>query len=209
MKNRRNTTQSSNPSSPHHAPNDTTHNNPPRERHTPMAQSFAATLDEFLDTTVDPGGDALPTKIELVPECETRATVQGINLRKFQNDDNEWRAIVEVMFSCNDPAIKEETGLDDPRVRYTMFLDVMKNWDGNGNPPLEFGRNKNVQLARLLEGFGMNDGRKFKWSSLIHEDAWVRVVKPRNLDQAMFSDVAAIGQDQTSVTRPAKQRRAA
>src|SRR6266446_2232664 len=153
MRNRRNATTSSISTTP--TPN-TTHS-PPRERHTPMPQSFAATLDEFLDTTVDPGGDALPTKIELVPECETRATVQGINLRKFQNDDNEWRAIVEVMFSCTDPRVKEETGLDDPRVRYTMFLDVMKNWDGNGNPPLEFGRNKNVQLARLLEGFGMND----------------------------------------------------
>lgn len=174
-----------------------------------MAQSFRESLDEFLDQSIDPGGESLPTKIELVPECETRGTIVGITPRKFQNDDGEWRAIVEVMFSISDPSIKEETGLDDPRARYTIFLDVQKGWNGEGNPPLETGRNKNVGLGRLLEGLGLNDGRKFKWSMFMHEDAWIRVVKPRNLEQATYSDVAAIGRDEDSVKRPSSRKRAA
>ncbi len=174
----------------------------------PMAQSsFRESLDEFLDSTIDPGGESLPIKIEVVPECETRGTISSITLRKFQNEDQEWRAIVEVMFSCTDPAIKEETGLDDPRARYTIFLDTVKGWDGEGNPPLDFGRNKNVGLGRLREGLGTNDGRKFKWSSFMHEEAWIRVAKPRT-EMDAFSSVVAIGKDESDVKRAGKKKAA-
>jgi hypothetical protein len=173
-----------------------------------MANSFRESMDEFLDQTVDPGSpEGLPTKIELVPEGEYKGSVVNIVPRKFQNDDGEWRAIVEMTFLIDSPEVKEETQLDEPRVRYTIFLDTPKDWDGNGNPPLEFGRNKNVQLGRLLEGFAMNDGRKFKWSSFMHEDAWLRVVKPRNPEQAMFADVAAIGVDHDSVKKQTRAKK--
>ncbi len=171
-----------------------------------MAQSYKESLDEFMDQTIDPG-EALPTKIELVPEGEMKGTVISINARRFQNsDDGVWRAVVEMMFSIDDPQVKEDTGLEDPRVRLSIFLDTLKDWDGLGAPPLDFGRNKNVALGRLLEGFGMNDGRKFKWPMFMHEDAWLRVVKPKNLEQSMYSDVAMVGRTQDSVKRQSSRK---
>ncbi len=172
-----------------------------------MAQSFRDTLDEFLDQTVDFTGEILSTKLELVPECETKGTIIAVTLRKYFNEDEgEWRANVVVMFLCTDPKIREETELEEPKAQLTIRLDTMKSWDGNGNPPLERGKNKNIGLARLLEALQMNDGRKWKWSQFLHEVLWIRTAKPYN-EQSSYADVAMVGNKEDDVKRPTRTAR--
>src|SRR5712671_6427069 len=204
MRNRRNTTHNPLNSPPQHAPN--TIHNPLRERPTHMAQSFNATLDEFLDQTVNLG-TPLDTKLSLVPECETRGTIISVTPRKYFNEDEgEWRANINVMFLCTDPKIKEETELDEPKAQLTIRLDTAKSWDGNGNPPLESGKNKNIGLGRFLTALKINDGRKWKWSQFIHEDLWIRTAKPYN-EQSPYADVAAVASDEDGVKRPTRTAR--
>lgn len=171
-----------------------------------MAQSFRDSLDEFMDQTVNLG-EALPTKIELVPDgTEAKGTVVAIRPIKYQNDDGEFQALVEFTYSIDDPEVKEETQLEDPRVTHIVRLDVTKDWDGNGNPPLASGRNKNVDLGKVLEAFRMNDGRPFKWSLFMHESAYVRVGRPRR-EEDRFAPVVMVGHDADDVKRPTKAKR--
>jgi hypothetical protein len=172
-----------------------------------MAQSFRESLDEFLDQTVDPSGESLPTKIELIPEgTECKGTVTGIRPIAYQNaDSGEWNAMAEIMYSIDSPEVKEETGLDDPRAVQILRLDVRRDWDGRGSPPLEFGRNKNVDLGKLLTAFGMNDGRKFKWSSFMHEDAYLRIGRPRR-EEDRYAPVSMVGREPDDVKTRSKKK---
>lgn len=172
-----------------------------------MARSFSEGMEEFLDATYDLGGEALPTRIELVPPCETKGTITDIALRKFpsRQDEGEFQALVNIMFTINDPNIKEETGLDEPRVQYTIRLDTERGWDGNGNPPLVHGKNKNVGLGRFLTAMGMNDGRKWKWSTFMHEECWIKVQKPYN-PESPYSEVAMVGATEDDVKRGSAKR---
>lgn len=172
-----------------------------------MAQSaFQTTLDEFIDQTYN-FGEAFPTRIELVPDGEYKATVSSITYRVFPSnrEEGEFAAVVNMMFSINDPEVREATGLDDPKAQLRVNLDTKKGWDGNGNPPLEFGKNKNIYVGRLLEAFGMNDSRPWKWSMFEHEDCYVRVGKPFNPDSP-YSDVKAVGRDLEDVQPSNKKK---
>ncbi len=157
-----------------------------------MAQSaFQADLDQFLQQTIDPEGESFQTKIDFVADGEYQAEITGLAPRKFQQE-GEWRGLVEVTWSILDPNVKESMQLDDPRARQTIFLDLKKGWNGEGMFPLDIGRNKNTVLGRLLSALRMNDGKKFSWAKLMHEQAWVRVRKPRNEEQSLFADVVMV-----------------
>lgn len=170
-----------------------------------MAQSFRESLDEIMDQDINPGGP-LPTKIEMVPEgTVTKGTLVGIRPIVYQNNESgEWNAMFEFTYSINDPEVKEETGLEDPRVVHIVRLDVRKNWDGKGAPPLDFGRNKNVELGKVREAFGSNDAKPFKLNDFMLEDVWLRVGRPRR-EEDRYAPVAMLGENEEDVT-PRKRR---
>jgi hypothetical protein len=170
-----------------------------------MAQSFRESLDEIMDQTIDPG-EALPTKIEMVPEgTVAEATVVGIRPIVYQSgDDGSWNAMYEFTYSINDPSVKEETQLEDPRVVHIVRLDVRKDWDGKGAPPLTFGPNKNVELGKVREAFGTNTAKPFKLSDFMHETTWLRVGRPRR-EEDRYAPVVMLGHDEEDVT-PRKRR---
>ncbi len=169
-----------------------------------MAQSYNDTLDEFLDQGYDLG--ELDTKISVVPQdTVSRGTVVGIRPIKYQNDEGEWNALVEMMYSLNDPEIKESTQLDDPRVTHTFRVDIAdKNWDGNGLIPLASGPNKNVELGKVLKAFRLN-GKPWKWSSFKNEEACVRVGRPRR-EEDRYAPVVAVGLNEDDVKSSSKKR---
>ena len=93
--------------------------------------------------------------------------------------------MVEYTFIINDPKVKEELNLDEPKAVYLLGLDTKKGWDGKGKPPLAPpGPNRNVYLGRWLDAFRMNDGRKFDLlTSFAHEDCWIRIGRSNDDDR--------------------------
>src|SRR6266550_1545369 len=100
-------------------------------------------VDEFLQTTIDPEGIVLDTKTSFVPAGEYPLELVGLSPREIEQEGRQ-RRLVEALFLVTDPAVKEAMNLDDPRARMTVWLDTEP--DGS----LAIGKNKNVQLGRLL-----------------------------------------------------------
>lgn len=164
-----------------------------------------STFDEsdFLQSTVDPGGTPLDTKVEFVPEGEYEAEIISLSRRKLEaNEKNPTdRYIVEVMWQILDESLKKEMGVENPRARQTIWLDTES--DGS----FIVGKNKNVATGRLLDALGLNDGRRWSWGMLLHMSGYIRVALPRNEEDSLYSEVRMVGRRQEDVTP--RSRRAA
>ena len=123
---------------------------------------------------------AFSTKFVPVPETEYVATVPqgGVHEPREMTIDGEKRYVVDIDWeiSKDDPGYvkaKEETGMNNPKVRQGLFLDVLT--DANGEVTgLADGPGKNVQLGRLRDALSMNDPRK-RWSFRHFEGSTARI----------------------------------
>lgn len=97
--------------------------------------TFASTpIQGELDTTFTP-----------VPPAEYTATIEKYDFRTPKES-----VIMDVYWSVDDEGAKEATGMDNPTVRQSIFLDVTS--EGG----LDMGKGKNIQLGRLREALGQN-----------------------------------------------------
>lgn len=76
--------------------------------------------------------------------------------------------MVDITFSVEDERQKEVTGLKEPTVRMTIFLEIV---DGK----LDTSKGKNVQLGRVLDAVGLNDGRDWSWNDLVGRPCMIHV----------------------------------
>jgi hypothetical protein len=110
--------------------------------------------------------DANSTQYVPVPEGEYVAVVEKQTIRQAKSS-----VILDVTWKIDDAGDAEATGMANPQVRQSIFLDVGEN----GN--LEFGKGKNVALGRLREALGQNvSGQPWTFQHLVGQLAKVRVV---------------------------------
>lgn len=101
--------------------------------------------DLFVQSTVE---GEMSTQYVPIPEGEFPLRAHEVKGRLSKNDN----AILDITWIVEDDSVKEETGMDEPKVRQSIFLDV------NEGGMLDLGKGKNVQLGRLREALGQNNG---------------------------------------------------
>lgn len=110
--------------------------------------------DSFLDATL-PGANS--TKRELIPAGVYRASVgklevkNGVVQKDGPNFGKPWVAL-NIQWWVEDQPINSQ--LDQTKI--TVFDSVFLELDDNGRPAM--GKGKNVQLGRLREALGLNEG---------------------------------------------------
>jgi hypothetical protein len=125
--------------------------------------------DAFLDQEVS-GANA--THIIPCPEYdEVSATIKPGTIKVQQKDRKDGDGKVtfcNLQWIINDPVAQETTGRDEVIVRQTLFIDLTD--DG----AIASGDSDNVQLGKLREATGLNDGA-FSFRMLEGQSAMVKV----------------------------------
>ena len=112
--------------------------------------------DDFLNSQNTEG--KFETQFTPIPAGEYIGLIQKLEAKEQQKNDNSgvW-TIVDIHIAIDDARAKEATGLPNPIVKDSLFLDLE-------NGKLATGKNKNVALGRYLEATGQNGvvGNPFK-----------------------------------------------
>lgn len=127
-------------------------------------------VEAFLGTDVV-GANA--TEYVPVPEGVFVGRVSGYDGKMTAGKPEENkppRPYVLIDWIVEDERVKEMLGMDEPRIRQTLWLDQ----DSNGG--LDMGKGKNVQLGRLRDALGQNDpSRPWQFAMLIDGQAQIEV----------------------------------
>lgn len=110
--------------------------------------------DVFLGTTYTEENDTTFTPL---PEGDYLATIgpdeDDLKLATGVSERGVW-ARLELQWYVDDPELAEKMGMQQLRVKQSLFLDL------EGNPPrLAMGRNRNIKLGRVRKAVGQNTGR--------------------------------------------------
>ncbi len=92
----------------------------------------------------------LETQFTPIPAGEYIAMISKLEAKEQPKKDNTGvYTIVDVTLLIDDARAKEATGMPNPSVRDSLFLDIE-------NGKLATGKNKNIALGRYLEATGNN-----------------------------------------------------
>lgn len=117
----------------------------------------------FLRTEVNTEFD---TTVVPVPAGEWQGVIKAIKPRVLQDG----RGVLDVLFVVVDQEVINETGLAEPVVRYSAWLDL----DDNGC--LADGKGKNVQLGQLREACNQNrKGQPWSPAMLVGQSCIIKV----------------------------------
>ena len=138
--------------------------------------------------------DQMDTSFTPIPAGEYPAMVKSVDARQQPStkDPAEVWTILDVTYAIDDQGVREETGLPEPTIRQSIFLDIGD--DGK----LDTGKGKNVNLGRLREAVGLNQpGQAFSFGSLVGQACIVAVKHNPSKDDpeivyANVSKVAAL-----------------
>ena len=97
----------------------------------------------FLNTETN---DSNATSYTPVSEGEYQASLKKIAPRVL----TDGRAVLDITWVVDDEAARQETGMAEPSVRQTIWLDTTESGG------LDFGKGKNVGLGRLREALDQN-----------------------------------------------------
>jgi len=131
--------------------------------------------DTFLNTETD---SASATNYTPVPEGEFNASIKAIKPRVL----TDGRAVLDVTWTVDDEVARQETGMAEPSVRQTIWLDTTESGG------LDFGKGMNVRLGRAREacnlnrpgqpfGFDMFVGHQVK--AAISHEVWQQTLQAR------------------------------
>jgi len=132
--------------------------------------------------------EASSTDFTPVPEGEFTAVVDKQAIRTT----TKGQVLLDLTWKIDDADVAKETGMANPTVRQSIFLDVT---DAGG---LEFGKGKNVSLGRLREALGQNqNGKPWSFGMLLGQVATVRVKHRLVRDEATgedrtYTDIAGV-----------------
>lgn len=119
--------------------------------------------DLFLNTETESANSSTYTP---VPEGEFNASIKAIKPRVL----TDGRAVLDVTWTVDDEVARNETGMAEPMVRQTLWLDTTESGG------LDFGKGKNVGLGRLREAVGQNQaGKPWAPGMLVGQVAKVKV----------------------------------
>ena len=134
--------------------------------------------DTFLNTefTEDFSTARIP-----VPEGEYTAVIKEIKPRAAKD-----KAVLDVIYSIDDPEVAAITGFDSPQVRQSIFLDLTESGS------LAMGAGKNIHLGKLREACGQNQkGKAWQPGMLVGQVVKVKVVH-RTYEDEVQADVKAV-----------------
>ncbi|MCZ6775840.1 MAG: hypothetical protein O7D34_05230 [Ignavibacteria bacterium] len=116
--------------------------------------------------------DQMDTQFVLIPAGEYPAMIKTVAARQQQNPADPailW-TILDVTYAIDDAGVREETGLPEPTIRQSIFLDL------GADNKLDAGKGKNVNLGRLREAVGLNQpGQAFSFGALVGQACVVAV----------------------------------
>jgi len=120
--------------------------------------------DTFLNTETS---DANATTYTPCPEGEFNASIKSIKPRVL----TDGRAVLDVTWTVDDESARQETGMAEPSVRQTIWLDTTESGG------LDFGKGKNVGLGRLRDAVNQNKaGKPCAPGMLVGQVAKVKVI---------------------------------
>ena len=134
--------------------------------------------ENFLNQTVE---GKLDTETPVVPEGEYPAHIEDVKARTTQNGS----VIMDVTWTIDDPAVAETVGIQNPRVRQSIFLDVTESG------ALDTSKGKNVALGRLRSALGQNTEGAWSPAQLLGQSAKVRV-SHRVYEGKTYADVKGV-----------------
>ena len=119
--------------------------------------------DVFLNTEI---AESNATAYTPVPEGEFQASIKSIKPRVL----TDGRAVLDVTWIVDDEVARQETGMAEPSVRQTLWLDITESGG------LDFGKGKNVGLGRLRDAIGQNQsGKPWAPGMLVGQVARIKV----------------------------------
>lgn len=134
--------------------------------------------DQFLSGTV---AGEMATEFTPIPEGEYNAVIEKVDARATRGGG----AILDVTWTIDDQAVRDATGLDNPRCRQSVFLDI------TASGGIDVGKGKNVQLGRLREAVGQNGPQAWAPGMLVGNVARVKV-EHRLYEGQTFADVKKV-----------------
>jgi hypothetical protein len=99
--------------------------------------------DDFMNSTTS---ESNSTQYTQVPEGEFQASIDSVTPRTTGTG----KALLSVKWKVDDEGVRLETGMAEPSVFQTVWLDVTESGG------LDFGKGKNVQLGKLRDALGQN-----------------------------------------------------
>jgi hypothetical protein len=140
--------------------------------------------DTFLNTETSSANSVQYTP---VPEGEFNASIKAIKPRVL----TDGRAVLDVTWTVDDEQARTETGMAEPSVRQTLWLDTT---DSGG---LDFGKGKNVGLGKLRDAVNQNaSGKPWAPGMLVGQVAKIKV--SHSIDKR---DGTSINADVKAVTK--------
>lgn len=133
--------------------------------------------EQFLSA---PTEGEMSTSFIPVPEGEWPGRIEKVSVRTPKES-----TILDVYWAVDDESVRETTGMENPTVRQSIFLDLTD--DGN----LDAGKGKNIQLGRLREAVGQNGPEPWAPSMLVGNVGKVRV-EHRQYEGNTYADVKGV-----------------
>lgn len=119
--------------------------------------------DQFMNSSTT---DANSTQYTPVPEGEFQASINSVTPRVTGTG----KALLNIGWKVDDERVRTETGMADPMVYQTIWLDVTESGG------LDTGKGKNVGLGKLREALGQNKpGAPWSPGMLMGQVAMIRV----------------------------------
>lgn len=112
------------------------------------------------------------TSFKPVPEGDYKAIIDKITPRQFTSKEKKVYTVLDISWNILDDRLKAIMERDTIRVQQTVFLEI----DEDDNS-IQFGDDTNVQLGRLRQALGQNDGSAWSIGKMVGEMALVRVTQ--------------------------------
>lgn len=142
----------------------------------------------FLADTVTGAND---TKYIPVPQGEYPAIIKSVAARQMasKSDTSKQVTVADIVYEIDDATVKQVTGLDNPTVRQSVFLDLTPQGK------LDMSKGKNISLGKLREALGLNDAsRAFSFADLPGRAAIVAVEHtPGKNEGEVYANVSKVG----------------
>lgn len=139
--------------------------------------------DLFMQTETN---DSNSTRLVPVPEGEYPGVIKSINPRVVGQNGSP---VLDVVYGIDDEGVKKVTGMNEPTVRQSIWLDVTESGG------LDMSEGKNVQLGRLREALGQNQrGKPWAPTMLVGQVAKVKVTHTtdKNDPEIVYANVGAV-----------------
>lgn len=114
----------------------------------------------------------LETKLIPCPEGEYTMLISALAIRTGTDKNGDGYTLLNVTLEVEDQSVRESTGREKVFVQHSCKLDIVAN-PANGQPMLDTGKGKNIDLGRLREACDLNEeGQDFTMNMLLN-----RIVK--------------------------------